>query len=476
LRDLGVVDCSISAVWPVNGEDMQKPALVPNEHREDVQRFLFACSFWTVAADEKLTQGEQNWLAEQFGAGKSVPWLREMAAEDGDRFFRMFDKLAKSLTDSDKRKIYPMLTGWLLSCAQTDGPETSSEQSVIAQIGRRLSLDSELRRLENAAKPRPVPPAAAAHSMAVPAAVSAAVPAAAEDCVSGRLFRGHSRPVLAACFDSTGRFLFSGSEDGTIRSWDTSASVETRTFETQDAAVTAVVASPVSAHVYSGNAAGSVFKWNAGNGARVWRTNVDPQSAVSGISITSDGRLVIACLEGGTLMAFEAGTGTQLKDLGSCGITVRDVACSPAGQFVVSGSDDGVLRIADCETGAVIRTMAGHGGPALAVAFSSDGRRVVSGSRDKTVRLWDASTGKELRSFTGHSAEVRGVIISLDRERVLSSSRDGTVRMWNIESGASAVRYRIPSGELHRVALHPAGRDVACCCSDNCLHYLENAL
>ena len=119
----------------------------PGAFTEITQKFLFACAFWAVASDEQLKLGEQRWLNDRFGERKTKAWLDEMIAAEGNRFFQLFDKLAASLADSDKRRIYPGLIAWLSSCVESDGPAGTSEKVVILRIKERLSLEAELVRL-----------------------------------------------------------------------------------------------------------------------------------------------------------------------------------------------------------------------------------------------------------------------------------------------------------------------------------------
>src|SRR5262249_19402638 len=73
---------------------------------------------------------------------------------------------------------------------------------------------------------------------------------------------------------------------------------------------------------------------------------------------------------------------------------VTAVSFSPDGRLVVSGSEDKTARVWDSTTGKEVARMP-HEDPVRAVSFSPDGRLVVSGS-GTTGRVWDSTTGKEV--------------------------------------------------------------------------------
>ena len=107
------------------------------------QTFLYACAFWTVAADEELKPGEQTWLYEQFGQEGATQSLEEFVALESDEFFAAFDNAAAGLSDEEKNIIFPKLEEWLISCAKSDAEELVSEDEIIQKIKARLSIDEK---------------------------------------------------------------------------------------------------------------------------------------------------------------------------------------------------------------------------------------------------------------------------------------------------------------------------------------------
>lgn len=88
----------------------------------EARTFLYACAFWTVAADEEITDPEQQWLIEQFGEDGVTQSLDDYIALESSAFLKAFDNATRALPDDEKRVIYPQLEEWLTSCAEADAP------------------------------------------------------------------------------------------------------------------------------------------------------------------------------------------------------------------------------------------------------------------------------------------------------------------------------------------------------------------
>ena len=255
-----------------------------------------------------------------------------------------------------------------------------------------------------------------------------------------RTLAGHTNPVLAASFSPDGRFIVSGSSDDTLKLWpvlreveverDAEISAELRTLAGHAGGVNAATLSPDGRFIVSGSEDGTLKLWDAETGAEL-RT-LDGNNRINAAAFSPDGRFIISgngypdC----TLKLWDAETGEELRTLGYNHF-IWDLALSPDGRFIVSGSSDDTLKLWDAETGAELRTLAGHAGYVNAAAFSPDGRFIVSGGGDDTLKLWDAETGAELRTLARHTGNVNAAAFSPDGRFIYSGSQDRTIKVWD---------------------------------------------
>jgi WD40 repeat protein len=160
------------------------------------------------------------------------------------------------------------------------------------------------------------------------------------------IWLGHEGAVTAVAISSDGKYILSGSDDKTVRLWDSSGYPIGLIFSGHKGGVTSVAIGPNSQYIVSGSRDKTVRLWDFSG-----RTIGQPFRGHTGI--------------------------------------VNSVAVSPDGQYIISGSSDKTVRLWDSKGKPIGEPFRGHTGIVNSVAVSSDGQYIVSGSSDKTVRLWD---------------------------------------------------------------------------------------
>ena len=232
--------------------------------------------------------------------------------------------------------------------------------------------------------------------------------------------------IMQASFSPDGsRFVSAGDDD--IRIWDASWGMEeTQTaLEEQQGIILSISLSPGGKFIVSGSYDGSICLWNLDTGELV--KELELSSRVNSVAFSPVNE---------QLIAFGSGTWNDGKvqvwgiiddehvTIGSHKASVRSVMFSPSdGKHIASGSYDNTICIWDVERRELaVGPLTGHTGQVLAVAYSPDGTRLVSGSTDNTVRIWNSETGDLLSTLNGHSGSVPSVAYSLDGSRIVSGS------------------------------------------------------
>ena len=159
--------------------------------------------------------------------------------------------------------------------------------------------------------------------------------------------KGHTAKINTVVFTPDGKTLASGSEDGTIRIWDTS----------------------------TGNQLLSL-----------------PSDKFPALAFSIDGK-ILASSNTDNIQLWDISTGTQMKTLKvENDYSVTALAFAPDGKILTSGSYDGTIRLWDIATGNELTIYEGHFDMVNALSFSSDGKTLASGSEDGTILLWDLTS------------------------------------------------------------------------------------
>ena len=203
-------------------------------------------------------------------------------------------------------------------------------------------------------------------------------------------FECHGSHVVTCMeIDPKGRYILTGSDDGTVRLWS-------------------VLEEPRELLIFNGHLGG------------VWALKVDWDR---GILVTGS--------TDRTLILWDLHSGERLRHLLGHTSTVRCVELCD--DLIVSGSRDGTLRVWNINNGECIHVLQGHTASVRCLSIGSEGGTVISGSYDNTCKLWKLSSGECLQTFIGHHNKVYAVTST--PEHVYSGSLDGTVKIWDSENG-----------------------------------------
>ncbi|MEG4112470.1 nSTAND1 domain-containing NTPase [Microcoleus sp. Pol12B3] len=245
---------------------------------------------------------------------------------------------------------------------------------------------------------------------------------------------GHTKSVNSVSFSRNGKLLATGSDDNTVKLWDTTTGKEITTLIGHTDSVNTVSFSPKGKLLATASTDNTVKLWDITTG-NVIKTLSGHTSSVWGVSFSPNGKLLATGSRDKTVKLWDTNTGKQIKTLSGHTSSVWGVSFSPNGKLLATGSDDNTVKLWDTNTGKQIKTLIGHTDSVNAVSFSPDGKWLATGSRDKTVKLWDTTTGKQIKTLSLHTNWFKGVSFSSDGKWLATGSEDYTVKLWDTTTG-----------------------------------------
>ena len=159
------------------------------------------------------------------------------------------------------------------------------------------------------------------------------------------LLQSHTSPVQTIAADTSGRWLASSSDDGSVKVWN----IDRRS---------------------------------------VRRSLRGSSDGVSTLTFSNDGSTIAGGKRDGSIKLWSASTGRSLRTINSHNVRVTSIAFAPGNDIMASAAEDGSVRIRGLKRSRIYGVLKDPGAGAKSVAFSNDGRTLLTGGRDGVVRLW----------------------------------------------------------------------------------------
>lgn len=167
--------------------------------------------------------------------------------------------------------------------------------------------------------------------------------------------------------------------------------------------------------------------------------NPNPQSLVTDVDLSFDGKSMASCGRDGVLRQWnlhdgEEGFGSQVGNWvpdTAASFTATDL--SPDGKLLTSVSADQVLWVRDAMTGDLVRKFEGLSGLDFASSFSEDGRFFAVGSSG--VRIYSTETWEEVRWIKDLGAPIMDLALSPNGKLLAIATAANTLLVRDVGSG-----------------------------------------
>lgn len=328
----------------------------------------------------------------------------------------------------------------------------------------------------------------------IPALMLSAVSGAEESFQELKLvktLKTYKAPVYGIVLSPDGRWLASGSRDGSGDLWEVGSLKIAWPITGHTGYLNSLVFTPDSKYLVSvsGNPENMPFDKPGANVAKIWNLATgkeirelqgpkapNPSHVATGtVGISPDGKLIATAGWDNTAQLWEFHTGKQLRVMQGKDHWVNSLRFSADGKFLLSSNGDcwevasgktvsvpssekwGVLSpngkirageeampighdrcvvLSDSASGKELRRLEKHTHYISSIAFRPDGQILVTCSIDGSWKLWDVETGKLLQTMSVPKCDILcGTCFTADNKFLIVGGGDGTVTLWGTTAG-----------------------------------------
>lgn len=264
------------------------------------------------------------------------------------------------------------------------------------------------------------------------------------------LQKGHTGLITDLTISEDGRYIVSGSFDGTIHLWDALSKKELRVFYLKSMGHVDI---DLKGNFLAGATPDGTFKiWKLDDGTLIKSLSFEENPIAKMDFHPTEPEILLGFSDGKVLM-LNYEKDNRSKVVQAQGDWINDLGFDADGKRFFTCGDDG-LNIWTTKRLTKKKQLLTT---SIATAkFSNDGDYLVSGGEDGNVKVFETKDWKPVNTLKGHEKRLVYTDISRDNKTIVSVDYGGKVTVWNKQTKAITQTFQLGKGSSV-AAFHPDG-------------------
>lgn len=265
------------------------------------------------------------------------------------------------------------------------------------------------------------------------------------------LQKGHTAPITDIVISEDGRYIISGSFDGTIHLWDALSKKELRVFDTQSMGHLELA---LKGNLLAGATNEGVLKiWQLDDGKLLNSFSFE-DNPINKMDFHPKKSEMLLGLADGKIMLLNYENKKRSKSVQAHAEWVNDLGFSANGKSFFTCGEEGLFlwkkrRLSKKKE--LLKTQT------TTAKFSEDGAYLISGDEDGMVKVFETAKGTPISTLKGHKQRLIYTDISRDNGTIVSVDFSGKAKVWNVQTQDTIQTFGVGKGTTSMV-LHPDGR------------------
>ncbi|MEA3500692.1 MAG: caspase family protein, partial [Candidatus Marinimicrobia bacterium] len=247
----------------------------------------------------------------------------------------------------------------------------------------------------------------------------------------------HTRNINVICFNNDGTKFATGSDDKTIKIWDTEKQTVIFELPKFSTYITALSFHPSQQILACGDNDGNLIVWNIDTKTEIVKINAH-EDRINSISYNPDGSKILTGSKDKTAKVWKVPNMELLYTLGDNPDEIKYALFNPDGVNLILGCANGIIKIYDSFSGDLKITKDSNTLFLNGMTISPNGQIIATSGIYSEISLWNA---KDLTPILKVNEKLSSVITSLsfsipNGKILIGSTDDGNIYFWKTNNGA----------------------------------------